>query len=74
MMAFQDIGVDYQAEINITPSTEKGKILIGIDYCDREGCDSVGIRVTREQARNLANSLNNLADELFLQELKERRG
>lgn len=74
MTTFQDTGVDYQAEISIVPSSEKGKILIGIDYCDREGCDSLGIRLTREQARNLAESLNNLADELFLQELKERRG
>lgn len=47
-----------------------GMVLIQLWMQDKtDGArDSAGIRLTREQARQVANHLNNLADQLFFEE------
>ena len=47
-----------------------GMVLIQLWMTDKttDDRDSAGIRLTREQAREMANHLNSLADQLFFEE------
>lgn len=51
-----------------------GTVLLQLWMTDKKNgrSDSAGIRLTRDQARELANQLNSLADQLFFEEQREK--
>lgn len=53
-----------------------GMVLIQLWMTDKttDDRDSAGIRLTRTQARQVASHLNNLADQLFFEEQKSKKG
>ena len=61
----------YRGDIEVMESkANPGMVLIQLWMKDIENGDrdSAGIRLTREQARQVASHLNNLADQLFFEE------
>lgn len=64
----------YRGDIEVMESrSNPGMVLIQLWMKDIENGDrdSAGIRLTREQARQIAAHLNNLADELFFEERRK---
>ena len=66
----------YRGRAQVMESCCKGMILIQLWMTDKttDGLDSAGIRLTRTQARQVACHLNNLADQLFFEEQKSKKG
>lgn len=66
----------YRGRAQVMESCCKGMILIQLLMTDKttDDLDSAGIRLTRTQARQVANHLNNLADQLFFEEQESKKG
>lgn len=64
---------DFYGDVVIKESYfEPGMILIETQVFSKENakCSSSGIRLTREQAREMAGYLNSLADHLFFESMR----
>lgn len=70
MMKFEEDTEKYTGFAQVLPSRLKpGMILLEVWMNDQKGdSSSAGIRLTRNQARQMADELNRLADDLFFQE------
>lgn len=76
MKLYKEKSAQYEGSLCISPSViENGKIVIEIDMTQIASGKSAaaGIRLSREEARELATELMNLADHLFFEEIREKQ-
>jgi hypothetical protein len=76
MKVYKEKSAQYEGSLCISPSAiEKGKIVIETSMTQIASGKSAaaGIRLSREDARELATELMNLADHLFFEEIREKQ-
>lgn len=76
MKLYKEKSSQYEGSLCISPSAiEKGKIVIETNMTQIASGKSAaaGIRLSREEARELATELMNLADHLFFEEIREKQ-